>query len=289
MVIYAEYLFIENFISGLMILYLTGKIAGMRTNKLRMIAGSVLCGLFSFVIFVSIKPEIISLFIKLIFAVITVRIVFAVKPIYDVRNFKLTLVFYIVTFLAGGITLASLYMAGGYGIAANGYVYMGMPTYFKVAAGASVSYIFIYFFAGFIRKKVLDGELKYTAYILIGEKQFMFNAYIDTGNHLRDPVGGKPVSVISKSAAKTIFDTIGSDEKEKRYCVIPFSAAGTKSGIMEGIRADKILVKSSKEGEDMQIVNSAIIAVYEEEFIQGSDVGKYEMLLNREMIVGGIV
>ena len=289
MVIYAEYLFIENFISGLMILYLTAKISGMRTGKARMIAGSIMCGLFSFIIFVSIKPEIIALLLKLLFAVITVRIVFAVKPIYDAKNFKLTLIFYIVTFLAGGITTASLYMSGGHGIASNGYVYMGMPTYFKVAAGGIVSYIIISYFARFIMKRVIDSELKYTAHIFIGDEEFVLAAYIDTGNHLRDPLSGKPVSVISKNAAKTIFDAIDKEERERRYCVIPFSAAGTKSGVMEGLRVDKMILKSLEGDEEILKISTAVIAVYQDEFMRQSDAGRYELLLNREMIGGGIV
>ena len=57
MVVYAEYLFLENFITGLIILYFSGRICGRKTKKIRLCAGGALCGLFSFTLFVNIMTE----------------------------------------------------------------------------------------------------------------------------------------------------------------------------------------------------------------------------------------
>ena len=51
MVIYGEYLFIENFIAGLLLIFLTGKLTGRMPAKIRILLAAVLCGLSGFIIF----------------------------------------------------------------------------------------------------------------------------------------------------------------------------------------------------------------------------------------------
>ena len=45
MVIYGEYLFAENFIAGLLLILLTGKVAGYMPSAARALAAAVLCGI----------------------------------------------------------------------------------------------------------------------------------------------------------------------------------------------------------------------------------------------------
>ena len=51
MVIYGEYLFVENFIVGGLLLALTGKLTGRIPSWKRLLAGAALCGASSFIIF----------------------------------------------------------------------------------------------------------------------------------------------------------------------------------------------------------------------------------------------
>ena len=44
MVIYGEYLFLENLISGVLLLLLTGKLLGERIRKGRFLCAALLCG-----------------------------------------------------------------------------------------------------------------------------------------------------------------------------------------------------------------------------------------------------
>ena len=52
MVIYGEYLFLENLISGVLLLLLTGKLLGERIRKGRLLCAALLCGVSGFLLLV---------------------------------------------------------------------------------------------------------------------------------------------------------------------------------------------------------------------------------------------
>lgn len=67
MVIYGEYLFLENFLTGLIITYFTGRIAGAAAGRLRLLLCGLLCGAFSFTMFAAL-PGAVTAASKLLFA-----------------------------------------------------------------------------------------------------------------------------------------------------------------------------------------------------------------------------
>ena len=56
MVVYGEYLFLENFITGGIILYFTAKVAGEPLKILRGILCSLCCGAYAFTMFITVSP-----------------------------------------------------------------------------------------------------------------------------------------------------------------------------------------------------------------------------------------
>ena len=52
MVIYGEYLFLENFITGMLLLILTAKLLGEKIRRWRLAAAASLCGAGGFLVFV---------------------------------------------------------------------------------------------------------------------------------------------------------------------------------------------------------------------------------------------
>ena len=52
MVIYGEYLFLENFITGMLLLILTAKLLGEKIRRWRIAAAASLCGAGGFLVFV---------------------------------------------------------------------------------------------------------------------------------------------------------------------------------------------------------------------------------------------
>lgn len=306
MVVYAEYLFLENFITGIIILYFSGRICGRKTRKIRMCTGGILCGLFSFVLFVNIRPAALALFIKFAFSVLAVTAAFppsgesrggradkrqsskSALYTYLRGGLRLILTFYIVSFVMGGVTLAVIYLSGVKGVAGNGYVYMEAPTYALVALGVFVSCVLMNIFVKFMGNVIRKQKLRCRAALEIGEKTFELTAYTDTGNSLRDPVSGAPVSVISKSKAEEILAAMPEGDMAKRFCIIPFRAAGTERGTMSGFRADRLTLET-EGGSGERYFAPAVIAVYEGEFSPGDEGERFDILLSKEILGGELI
>ena len=103
MVIYGEYLFLENFVTGLVILYFTGKAAGAALRAGRLLLGGFCCGLYSFILFINVYG-VLALAGKLAFAAAVVCLVFGRMP--RRRFLACTGLFLLVTFLYGGTATA---------------------------------------------------------------------------------------------------------------------------------------------------------------------------------------
>jgi tryptophan-rich sensory protein len=113
-VIYAEYLFIENLITGGLILTLTGRISGIRVKRIPLVLGSILCGIYSFILFWDHLLPQIAIFSKVAFSVLVVLLVFPTKKIK--RLARTILIFYIIS-LALGLADADFF----------GHLHLGFP------------------------------------------------------------------------------------------------------------------------------------------------------------------
>lgn len=276
MVIYGEYLFLENFITGAIILYITQKIAGLPLKKKRLAFGAILCGAYAFIIFVRMYWA-IALISKLGFASLVVFVTFGKEKIN--KFFKTVITFFVVSFLLGGITMAMLYAFDLQGISGNTSLYMNGITYINVTLGILISVAIIFCFVAMIKTRRQEDRVFVLTKVFMGGKDWTFNSLIDSGNFLRDPITGKPVVVISEKAIEQIIG--GVSDIEKRYCVVPYKAIGIKNGIMEGYRSDCIVAGN-------QTIEKAVLAVYKGDFdIRNGE--KYQILLHQDVLERGIV
>jgi hypothetical protein len=100
-------------------------------------------------------------------------------------------------------------------------------------------------------------------------------ALYDSGNLLTEPVSGKAVSIIEKSA---ILDDWMKNTPEK-FKIIPYKSVGRESGILEGMVIDQLIIQH----DGMQVVeDKAVIALYDGRL---SKDGGYQMLLNHSLIL----
>ncbi|MCB6992491.1 sigma-E processing peptidase SpoIIGA [bacterium 210820-DFI.6.37] len=275
MTIYSEYLFLENFITGLIILILTGKLCGRRTGRLRIILGAAMCGAYSFILFVPLAAP-AALAGKLAFSLAVILAVFGYrgKRCYG----KTVAVFYIVSFLMGGITVGIMYTAKVPGLSANGSVYLHGITYLQVAAGILVTWVTGSWLAEFIRGKLQKEKVFTDMEVEIAEKKWKLRAFVDTGNFLRDPVSGYPAAVLSASAGRCIVNEVG-EKLLPRVCLIPYSSVG-KKGILQGIRPDRVTVS----GKEMEHI---VLAISKEDFTSWKEGERYEVLLQQQILEEG--
>ncbi len=290
MVVYGEYLFLENLIVGFLILKLTALICGLTATKWAYVLGSVACGLYSFIIFARLSciGEMLS---RVMFAVLLLPLVFGLKGIV-----KQLAAFYITSFVMGGVTFAVICLAGSRGFIGRGYIYANEITYGTIALGVSAGLFMLIIFVKMVKKDKEDKLLYRELILRIGEYESSLRGYIDTGNHLCDEITGAPVFIISKTAAEKVTAEINNDEMTKRYCVIPFTAAGTSCGIMEGFRADMLIVMAENTYVGSNISDCmtvkyapAIFGIYNGDFKARGGTSGFDVLLNGEVMERGII
>lgn len=111
----------------------------------------------------------------------------------------------------------------------------------------------------------------YQVELYFGEKKETVTALLDTGNHLTEPVSGKPVSILWSETAK---EMLGGSAGV--FC-IPFHSVGRENGILLAVRADRMEIRMDGW---RQIIEHPYIAISETPLSQS---GSYQMLLNEKM------
>lgn len=77
--------------------------------------------------------------------------------------------------------------------------------------------------------------------IPLEDKKVELKALVDTGNHLREPINGSPVCIVSESAAKLLEKAF----VPEHFHVIPYRSIGKKSGILKAYEVPELIIKGS--------------------------------------------
>ena len=109
--------------------------------------------------------------------------------------------------------------------------------------------------------------------LYLGEKRYQIKGIIDTGNSLRDPISGQPVSILDQKAAGRFFGA----ETPKNIRYIPYHSIGKQEGVLPAFQLDKMCVLK----KEPVWIQAPIIGVSEEEISAG---GEYEMILNPNLL-----
>lgn len=261
MVIYGEYLFLENFVTGLLLSALTIRLAGGNINGWRLTAAGLVCGLGGFTIFLN-MAGLTAIVVRVIIGLAVMWILSGKKAIL-----QRTLIFISLTFLSGGAAMAFLLWQQQPALSGNGALYMHPVAYGKIFFWGGMAFTLTAVFIRIIRVKRLAALSKGTVRIHIDGKTFSFEGLADSGNSLKDPITGRAVSLIGIRGA----DKLEANLSPERFTIIPYHAVGTETGLLRGFRSDKIeFCGRSYQG--------AIIAIYEGDF------DDYDVLLNREVL-----
>lgn len=275
MKIYAEYLFLENFIVGLGVLYLTSVITGLTVKKAFLFFGGVLCGLFAFTIFLPDWGYLGILVRNGAFSAFLVLVCLGKRGF-----FKALLTFWIVSLVLGAAALCLFFATGSYGVIGAGALYMDGMTYLKAALGFAAGYTSVRVFSLFLHKKLKDEKLIKDVCLKICGMDFRLCGYVDTGNSLTEPLSGAAALIISEREMERIKRTVGEENMQTRYCVVPYKSAGVDSGMLSAFRLDSVEIEGKPYPQE------AVVAVYEGEF---KYCGGCNLLLGREFIEGGLV
>ena len=257
MVIYGEYLFIENMLTGLFILYFTAKVVGEPIRLWRMVAGGIACGIYAFVLFTTIHG-ILSLVGKTLFSIGMVVVAFGRGSC--LRILKNGLIFLAVTVLYGGVAIAILTSFGWTGVTAAAGVYLPPISYLTITAVAAGSAWILMVLLCILREKRMENRVITSVGITLCGKTWALKGFIDSGNCLKEPLTGRPVCIVRQTLMDELLAVI--ERPELRYTVIPYHGVGIEKSLLEGYRIDQMIVGG-------KVLQSPILAVCKEEcFLQ---------------------
>lgn len=103
-------------------------------------------------------------------------------------------------------------------------------------------------------------------------------ALYDTGNVLRDPISGKPVSIVESDAWYKMMP----EPRPEHYKVIPFHSIGQEHGILKGMEIEEMIIWA---GDQKIVLKQAIIALYEGSLSKDES---FQMILHQGLLnLGG--
>lgn len=244
---YIDQFFLEQFLTGALLLSLTASLGKWAVSWKRIAAGSLAsAALTTFFLCVNLPKY---NFFGIIFAG---GITFFNKK----RNYllKSMLLLLLVTVCFGG-ALEALMAIGGLPLMAG-----------TVMAAAFLRY------AGRRLERLFRLEGTVAVRLQWGERTEEVCGLIDSGNHLKEPFTGKPVSIIDADCARKL---LGEDwENQRGFLLIPYHSIGTEEGWLQGVTIDRMYVLAS--GEEA-VINGPVLAVYKGHVSAGE---QYQMILH---------
>lgn len=293
--VYIDLVFGVNLIMDYLLLEVMQKLVKKNSKMGRKIFAAILGGLgacFSIMV-----PTFRSGIFMILFGVILAG--FMLKIAFPYETMKALgrdiLVYYSITFLIGGIlNYLYYYTSAGYYI----------TEFMRILPSKALNFFYlISFFAiagGFIHlvKRILiqikgTRELFYNVELVFGEKKITCKGFLDTGNHLREPVSKRPVVIADLDGIKDILPEelidyakdFMSDAIHKnidRFVVrikwIPYHAVGTEEGILPGIVFDEVNILK----EDRVVHNPNItVAIYQGKLTVDNS---YHIILHEELL-----
>ena len=277
-IVYADLLFLINFIINLVILKTTCIFMKYRPCIWRIFAGALIGGLYAVCFFC---PNAKMFYIFPFKILISMLMISITMPGYRIYKFiKSCAVFYLTSFSFAGIILAMIYFTYSKHTAApvmdSGIFYFKISISTLIVSGLIV-YILLWLVSVIFTKSKMIGVRKLK--IKLGQNECVLSALCDTGNLLTDPISNLPVVIADKKSVMPLFP-MGIPDTESGYTsgaklrLIPYSSLGAKNEMMTGFVPDKVLL-------DCKTDVGVIIGISESAL---SETDEYNALFNPNII-----
>ena len=293
--IYIDIIFLENLIMNSIILYATSIILKIKPKIIRIIASSTIGSIYSIIIYIT-KIEIYtSVISKAILAVIMVYVAFYPQNIK--KMCKQIAIFYLTSFVFGGVTLYLIYYIKPQEIFIKNGMFVGEYVLKVIMLGAIVAFITIKISLKIIKTKITSKDMYCKIKFKLNEKLVETKAMIDTGNLAKEPITNTPVVIVESSLLENVLpfpilnnlekilcgdlSEISEDAQEKfisKFRCIPFSSLGKQNGMLLGIRIEELQVFTEEENK---ITKNVIIGIYDKSLTKR---GEYRALIGIDLI-----
>ncbi len=251
MTIYADQMFLENFVMNCVILYITSKFSGIKSKWYRFMISAAIGAVYVILSYVFNFYNSQIVVAKFILATVMVLAAFKIKSMKDF--FKAFVFFLGITFLIGGASFGLAFLLNFTMISEGGVLYVEEFPIVMVILGSVLCIIIIKWTSVFLRKKLNVAELIYNIKIKIFDKTLSTEVFLDSGHNVKDTFTGYPVVIIQNDKLEKIIPPyvvkdikgnnfeLGGKWKE-RLCIIPISTVNSENGVLIGFRADECII-----------------------------------------------
>ncbi len=258
---------------------------------IRVVISSAIGSVYAIITYITELPIYTSIISKIILAIVIVYVAF--NPQNVKIMWKQVLIFYLTSFVFGGVALYLIYFIKPQDVFIKNGIFVGKYVLKVIFLGAIMAFIVIKISIKFIKTKINVKDMFCKIKIKINGKEVETKAMIDTGNLAKEPITNTPVvivesSLLDKVLPEEILNSIDNilagkldgvkEEYISRLRCIPFSSLGKQNGMLLGIKADEIIVEKEEENK---ISKNVIIGVYEKSLTKR---GEYRALIGLELI-----
>ena len=295
MTIYIDIIFIENIIMNAIILYATSIILKQKVKIIRLVISSTIGSIYSILMYITKFTIYSSIISKFILSIVMIYIAF--KPQNSKKMFKQIIIFYLTSFVFGGVALNLIYFLKPENINIRNGLFTGEYVLKVIMLGAIMAFVIIKISIKIIKTKFNAKDMYCYIKLKINEKQIETKAMIDTGNLVKEPITNTPVVIVEESLLEGIIpkeilknlenilcgnlENLPQDIQDKylpRLRCIPFSSLGKENGMLVGIKISEIVVKS--EDEEKKTPN-IIIGIYGRSLTKN---GEYRALVGVDLL-----
>lgn len=295
MTIYIDVVLVENLIMNFIILLATGLILKEKIKIVRLLISSLIGAIYSVVSYLSILEIYSSIILKIILSIVMIYIGFNPQNIKKMG--KDVLIFYLTSFVFGGVAFALIYLVKPQEILMKNGLFLGTYPLKTIILGAIIAFIIIMTAFTVVKSKITKKDMFCQIAIQINGKEIETTAMIDTGNLLKEPITNTPVIVVEhtllydcipKEILNHLEEILGGDFsnipetiKEKyiaKLKFIPFSSLGKQNGMLLGMRAEAIKIRGNNKEEKKEGI---MIGIYNKSLTKR---GEYRALMGIELI-----
>ena len=295
MTIYLDVVIVENLIMDAIIIYATAIVLKVKIRHLRIIISSLIGAIYSVLSYISDLEIYNNLFLKIFLSIVMVYIAFSPQNIKSLM--KQILIFYLTSFLFGGVAFALIYVIKPQEILMKDGLFLGMYPLKTVFLGAIIATVILITAFKVVKSNITKKDMMCNVSIELNNKTVNIKTMIDTGNMLKEPISGLPVIVVENTALyelipKEILDNLDDilggdfqkipDNIKSTYIAklkwIPYSSLGKQNGMLVGIKADKAIVE-----KDDQVIehDNVIVGIYNKSLTKR---GEYRGLIGVELL-----
>jgi stage II sporulation protein GA (sporulation sigma-E factor processing peptidase) len=298
--LYVDILFVVNLVMNAFVLWLVGRITKNRRKRRWWLAGSALMALLYTGMLVIVPLGGVHVFFAQV--VILVAGVFLAFFPRDVKSFlKYILVAYLVSFMVGGLGMALFFLTdlpyALHYITSDLGAFSRSVSVWVAVLGMVLSYGMIKVGQFLLERRNLKKQMLCNVQVFMDEISVVFDALVDTGHNLREPISQAPVIVAEFERVKLFLPEglrqLFYEKQENnltglllgqentfytRLRMIPFTSIGRANGMLVGFRPDKVTVQDETEKQARQDV---IIGIYNDTLTRD---GRYQGLLGAELV-----